>query len=253
MTARTCIHAVVRYSLQVNDSSQFDLFFVSSQASIKDEPRHRNWSKAYTFWSQSLTIWSISRSDLFVSSNPGVSTRTKRSPWTGWLNNLTARTSVVHGSRREPARLPIWLVRMSIIFKRDKNMKNIQHIAYIALSRSSGTHQPETVISSILEDMWKRPYAMIRSLPKSFAVFLISSDIKAIAEFQIYSGRWCRTWKFADVLETLKGVIALGTRLQTALQRLHDFSIQDLEPCGCQEDFPKWIFATSWGNPCCNV
>ena len=162
--------------------------------SSKDEPRRRKQYMTYIFWSQLLTISSISMSDLWVSSNPGVSTRTIWSPWTGWPNNLTARTSVVHDSKREPARLPGWPVRVSIIFKPCKNTKiNVWHIAHIALSRSSGTHQPVTVVSNIfkLVDMGEAVYAMIRSVPKSFAAFLISSAIKAITK-QIYCGRWFR-------------------------------------------------------------
>ena len=62
-------------------------------------------------------------------------------------------------------------------------------VAHIALSRSGGTHQPVTVVSSsnILVDIGKAIYAMTRSVPKSFAAFLISSATKAIAK-QIYSG-----------------------------------------------------------------
>ena len=158
--------------------------------------------KTYIFCSQLLTIWSISGSDLLISSNQGagVSTRTRRSPWTGWLYSLTALILVVHGSKRELDRLPGWPARVSMIFKACKNMKiNVCHhsssIAHMALSRSGVTHQPGpsvTVVSNILVNMGEAVYAMTRSL--CFAAFLISSATKAITK-QIYWGRfWGQCW-----------------------------------------------------------
>ena len=58
----------------------------------------------------------------------------------------------------------------------------------MAHSRSGETYKPVTVISNILVDMGEGKYAMTRSVPKSFAAFLISSATKAIAK-QIY---WAR-------------------------------------------------------------
>jgi hypothetical protein len=77
-----------------------------------------------------------------------------------------------------------------MIFKQCKNMKiNVCHsIAHMALSRTGGAHQPVTVVSKILVDMGEAIYAMTRSVPKSFAAFLISSATNVIAK-QNFRGR----------------------------------------------------------------
>ena len=65
---------------------------------------------------------------------------------------------------------------------------------------------------------------MIRSVPKSFVVFLISSDTKAIAKIKFTRCHGVKKW-------------SPSMRLQTFHEKLREFSI--LEPCGGQEDFPK--------------
>ena len=64
-------------------------------------------------------------------------------------------------------------------------------VAHITLSRSGGAHQPVTVVSNVLADMGEASYAMTKSVPKSFAAFLISSATKAIAK-QNYWVQWFR-------------------------------------------------------------
>jgi hypothetical protein len=52
----------------------------------------------------------------------------------------------------------------------------------MAHSRSGETHQPVTVVSNILVDIGEAIYAITRSVPKSFAAFLISSATLSIAK-----------------------------------------------------------------------
>ena len=100
-------------------------------------------------------------------SNPGVSTKTRWSPWTGWLCNLTAWT-LVHACQG-------WPVKVSIIFKTSENKENnVWHIAYMALAGSCESHESVAVIINRLVVLRKRVSAMTRSMFRRFAGFLMS-------------------------------------------------------------------------------